>query len=267
MTTGPAVAPVGPVHQVWLVLRRSMRDAVRDLPLAFVAPTLLAAAVSLMFASVFEAVADTPGFPSESFVDWVAPATVLLSAFVGAGFAASGLLRDIRSGYLDRMRLLPLHPAALVVGRAVFEGVRIVVPASVVLALTLAAGAENHGGAGAFVGIVAVTAVVATAWNGIFFATAIITRDDAAVIGLQPLFMPLLMFSTFFAPAEGAPGWFRRVVEANPFTWLLDGVRPLLTTGTVDAGSLAAGLGTFLAFGAVMFTLAGRAYVGLVRPD
>ena len=249
-----------------LVFGRSMRSGVRDAPLAFVAPTLLAAFVALIFQAVFDEVAATPGFPADSFLSWVAPAAVLLSAFVGAGYAAGALLRDIESGYLDRLRLLPLHPAAPMVGRAAFEAVRIVGPASVVLVGSLALGADNRGGAGAAVAVVAITVVLAVAWNGIFFLVAVRTANPATVLGLQPLFMPVVMFSTFFAPRSSMPDWFETIVGLNPFTHLLDGTRSVLE-GSTDVGALSVGIGLFVVLGAATYTMAGRIHAGLVRPS
>lgn len=253
-------------RQTWLIFSRTFRDGVANFPLAFVAPTMLASFIALIFAAVFNSVADTPGFPTDTFIEWVTPAAVLLTAFVGAGYAAGALLRDIETGYLDRLRLLPIRPAALVIGRAAFEGVRIVLPATVVLGGSLAAGARNDAGVGGFVSVIALTVFVAIAWNGVFFLVALKSKSQTAVIGLQPLFMPIIMFSTFFAPITGTPDWFRVAASINPFTSLLDGTRGILL-GSAKASDLLIGIGTFLAIGTVTYTLSGREFAGLVTAD
>ena len=51
------------------------------------------------------------------------------------------------------------------VGRAAFEGVRIVFPATVVLAVSLLLGAHNGNGVLGFVAVIAITSVIAIAWN------------------------------------------------------------------------------------------------------
>lgn len=252
--------------QIKIVFGRTMRDGLQNFPLAFVAPTLLAAFVALIFAAVFDSVADTPGFPNDTFLDWVTPGAVLLTAFVGAGYAASALLRDIETGYLDRLRLLPIQPAAIVIARAAFEGVRAIPPATVVLAGALLAGASNHNGVAGFIALIAITAAVAVAWNGVFFLVALKTRSQQAVLGLQPLFMPLIMFSTFFAPTATAPGWFDTVATLNPFTHLLNGARSILNA-TTDAQELAIGLTTFAAIGTLTYTISGRAFSSITSAD
>lgn len=113
---------------------------------------------------------------------------------------------------------------------------------------------------------IAITVVVAVAWNGDFFLVAITSKDQAAVLGLQPLFMPIIMFSTFFAPTTNAPDWFKTVARINPFTALLDGTRSILSAST-DLLDLALGIGAFAAIGVITYGLAARSYAGLVTAD
>jgi ABC-2 type transport system permease protein len=56
---------------------------------------------------------DLPGFPAGSYLGWMTPAVVLMAAMFGAGHSALGLVRDLQTGFLDRLRLLPIRPAAL----------------------------------------------------------------------------------------------------------------------------------------------------------
>src|SRR5919106_6588096 len=181
-----------------LIFRRTAREAVANAGLALVAPTLLAVFVLVLFHGVYGNIADAPGWPTDSFLDWVASGGVLLSVFVGAGYTAGGLLRDLESGYLDRLRLLPANPATVLAGKVAFEAARAVVPATGVLLVALALGADNRNGIPGALGVVAIAVALSVAWNGIFYLSALATRNHAAVLGLQPLFMPVIMFSTFW---------------------------------------------------------------------
>lgn len=254
------------MRQTSLIFKRTATDASRNVPLAFVAPTLIAAFIAATFAGVLSKVADTHGFPTDSFLDWIAPGTVLLAAFVGAGYSAGAILRDIETGYFDRLRILPINTLALVFGRALFEAVRIIPPATVVLGGALLLGAKNQGGVGGFLGVIAIAMILAFTWNGIFFLTAIKVQDQAAVAGLQPLFMPVLMFSTFFAPLTGTPNWYKTVSSINPFTPLLNGTRSLLHDAP-DYSDLGIGIAAFAALGAVTYTIATRTYLHNSLPD
>lgn len=253
-------------HGSALIFRRTAREALGNAGLAFIAPTLLSLFVLVLFAGAYGSIADAPGWPTDSFVDWVASGGVFLSVFVGAGYTAGGLLRDIDSGYLDRLRLLPVHPAAVLIGKLGFEAVRTVVPATSVLALALLLGADNRGGITGFAGVVALAVALAVAWNGIFYLAALRWRTHAAVLGLQPLFMPVIMFSTFWVPTTFMPGWFERVATSNPFTPVLDAARSFLT-GAPNWTDLVIGLSVLAVLAAITLSLAGRHYLQVVRAD
>jgi ABC-2 type transport system permease protein len=136
--------------------------------------------------------------------------------FVGAGYTAGGPLRDIDTGYLQRLRLLPVHPIAVLTGKVAFEAVRGTVTAIAALAAAVALGADTVG-VGWLALLVALATGLAVAWNGICYLTALTTRTHASVLGLQPLFMPVIMFSTFWVPTTFMPGWYRTIATWNPF--------------------------------------------------
>lgn len=249
-----------------LVFVRTAREAVGNAGLAFVAPTLLSVFVVVLFQAAYGNIAEVAGWPTDRFIDWVAPGAVLLSVFVGAGYTAGGLLRDADSGYLDRIRLLPAHPATMLAGKVSFEAVRATVPATAVLLIAVALGADNRGGFAGGAAVVALAVALSVAWNGIFYLSALATRNHAAVLGLQPLFMPVLMFSTFWVPREFMPDWYSTVASWNPFTPTLDATRSIML-GSTSWDDLAIGLGLLALFALITYGLAGRHYVAATAAD
>lgn len=254
------------VRDAGLVFTRTAREAAGNAGLAFVAPTLLAVLLVVLFQGVYGNIAEAAGWPTEDFIDWVAPGAVLLSVFVGAGYTAGGLLRDVESGYLDRLRLLPTHPGTVLVGNVAFEAARAVVPATAVLVIAVALGADNRNGVAGAAAVVAIAVALAVAWNGIFYLSALATRNHAAVLGLQPLFMPVVMFSTFWVPASFMPGWYETVATWNPFTPTLDAARSIML-GATDRGDLALGLVLLATLALVTYGLAARHYAAATNAD
>lgn len=249
-----------------LIFGRSVREARRQATLALFAPTFLSVAIVLIFEAVYGGIAEVRGFPTDEFIEWVAPGAVFLSVFLGAGFTAGSLVRDARSGYLDRLRLLPTRPAALMIGRLAFDAVRALPPAAAVLGVALGLGATNHGGVAGFAGILALSAVLAVAWNGIFYLAALRTLNPAVIQGLQPIFMPVVMFSTFWVPTAFMPGWYEAIASRNPFTPLIDAGRSVLL-GATDWGSIRASLVALAILGAGTYLVAARRFATTVRGD
>lgn len=244
---------------VALMFARTARQSKRDPGVAYGQPIMISVVIAVVFGSMFGAVDRLPGFPAATYLDWLLPGTLFLSAVVGAGFSAAELLRDAQTGYLERVRLSPANPGALLAGRVGFEMFRGVVAATVVLAVGLVRGADNQGGVIGFAALVALTAAFATAWNGLFFLSAIKTLNPAAVLGMQPLFFPVLLFSTWFGPREFMPGWYETIVRLNPVSTYLDAMRSILA-GAPDWGLTWIAVAFIVALGVLTLALSTRAY-------
>jgi ABC-2 type transport system permease protein len=247
-----------------LVFARSARAAGRQAAVVFVAPTLLATAIVLLFDALYGTIAQVEYYPGE-FIDWVAPAAVILSVFLGAGLTAASLITDLRSGYLDRLRLLSIAPASMIAGRVAFDALRTLPPAAAVFGISLVLGAEHRGGAAGLFGILALCCALAVAWNGIFYAAALVTVNPAVIQGLQPLtFMPAVMFSTFWVPAALMPAWYRWISDHNPATPIIDAGRSIML-GATDWDRIGTSAIVLLCLAALTYALAGIRLARLLR--
>jgi ABC-2 type transport system permease protein len=244
------------LHSV-LVFRRSLRRGMREAPAVFLAPALLAMLIVLLFDGLYGEIGKADEYPGD-FIGWVAPAAVLLSVFIGAGLTAATLIEDLRSGYIDRLRLLGITPAALILGRGAFDAVRAVPTAAAVFGVALLVGAENEQGLPGFAGMLVLVAGLAVAWNGIFYLAAVFTLNPASIQGLQPVtFMPAVMFSTFWVPAALMPDWYRWISDHNPATPVIDAGRSMML-GATDWDRVAAAAGVLAVLAAVTYGLAWR---------
>jgi ABC-2 type transport system permease protein len=240
-----------------LVFGRSLRAARRHAAVVFVAPTLLATAIVVLFDGLYGAIAQVGEYPGD-FIDWVAPAAVILSVFLGAGLTAASLIADLRSGYLDRLRLLSIAPASMIIGRVAFDAARALPPAAAVFGVALLLGADYRGGPTGFAGLLALCCALAVAWNGIFYAAALVTVNPAVIQGLQPVtFMPAVMFSTFWVPAALMPSWYLWISDHNPATPVIDAGRSIML-GATDWDRIGTSAIVLLCLAALTYTVAGR---------
>ena len=247
-----------------LVFGRSVRAARRQAAVVFVAPTLLATAIVVLFDGLYGTIAAVEGYPGD-FIDWVAPAAVILSVFLAAGLTAASLISDLRSGYLDRLRLLSITPASMILGRAGFDAVRALPPAAGVFGVALLLGADHHSGPAGFFGLLALCGALAAAWNGIFYAAALLTVNPAIIQGLQPVtFMPAVMFSTFWVPAALMPAWYRWISDHNPATPIIDAGRSIMLSAT-DWDRLVTSALVLLCLAALTYSVAGVRLARLLR--
>jgi len=201
--------------------RRSLNEVLRVrgalLP-ATIAPVVFLLGMSGQFGRL----TGLDGFPTDSYLSWVVP----LSCLQGAGFAGAAtganLARDIEQGLFDRFLVAPVPRAALLVGPILGAVTRSLVPATVVLIVGLALGAELSGGLLGLVALYAAAAAfcaIAALW-GIFMAVTFKTQQ-AGPLMQQGVFLAVFL-STAYTPQPLLRGWLAEVAGFNPVTHVLE---------------------------------------------
>src|SRR5204863_790985 len=97
-------------------------------------------------------------------------------------------------------------------------------------------------------------ALTGLAISSLLAATAIRTGSAEVVQGVFPLIFMVMFLSSAFMPRELMHGWYLRVVELNPVTYLVEGMRKLVLEDSVSASALGAAWG-IPAIGAVFAVL------------
>ena len=228
--------------QLGWVARRSVVRTLRQpeaMAPSFVFPLILLALIS----AGMHRFAEAPGFPAESYLDFALGGALVQAALVGAVTSGASLAGDVESGFLARLALTPVARSVLLFGH--FAGTAVLAGIAGVVYLTIGRllGVEIHTGVLGAVVVVGLAILVALAFGAICAALALLTGSSEAIQGMFPLFFTLLSISTFFTPkAFIGAGWFRRVANANPVSYLIDGVRSLIITGW-DAAAIARAVG------------------------
>ena len=253
-------------RQSRLVFGRSLRAGLREPALAFVFPIAFPLLIIGLFSQVYARVADLPGFPAGSYLGWMTPAVVLMAAMFGAGHSALGLVRDLQTGFLDRLRLLPVRPAALMLGRLGFDVVRVTAAGLAVLAIAVALSAPLRGGPLAVPAIAVLLAGWTLSYAGLYYLVGLRARSPEALTALVPLFLPISLLSTAYVPAALLPGWVQAAAAVNPYSHVVDTVRAAMA-GTLGAGQLTAGLAAVTIAVALTQVVAARRFAGLVHHD
>jgi ABC-2 type transport system permease protein len=247
-----------------LVAGRTSRAGVRNFGVAFVFPLVPAVLAMGLYAQVLHGLADVPGFPASSYVDWLVPGLVLFPAMTGAGVTAMGMATDLRNGYFDRLRLVPVHPLADVGGRLAFDALRVVPAIAGVLVLGAVLGSDLLVEPARLAGLVVYGAAWSVVYNAAFLLVGVKTRSDQAVQSLAPVFAPVTFLATVWFPAELMPGWAARVAEASPMSAVTEGARAI-ATGQGAGGDIALGVVTMLVLGLVLVGAATRALTSVSK--
>jgi ABC-2 type transport system permease protein len=214
-----------------IVFERSFRLALRAPVIAFVFPLVIPLLIIVLVSEIYRDFARVPGFPVETYLAWITPGVLLMTAMIGAGYSVFGLVAEARNGYLDRLHVLPLRPAAILIGRMAFDVVRVAVAAVAVLGASVALGAPFVAGVSALPGLLLLVALWTLAYAGIHYAVGITTVSVEALSALVPLFMPVALVSSAFVPDILAPEWLEVAARVNPYAYVADGARLFVTEG------------------------------------
>jgi ABC transporter DrrB family efflux protein len=185
----------------------------------------------LLFAFVFGgSIAISGGDPRE-YREWLMAGIMGQTIAFASFIVAVGLTADIDKGIVDRLRSLPIHPAAVLVGRSISSLLHSSI-GIVIMSLTgLAIGWRIHDGIAraALAYLLLLAWGFAMIWVGILVGATM--RSVEAVNGLMFATMfPVTFLANTFAPAENMPTLLRIFAEWNPISSLVLAVRELWGT-------------------------------------
>ncbi|MGH2673070.1 MAG: ABC transporter permease [Actinomycetota bacterium] len=139
---------------------------------------------------------------------------------------------DFQRGVIDRFRSLPIARSAVISGRILADGARIVWSIVIITGFAVLLGFRFGGGpAGAVAAFVLVTAFGLTmCWPMAFIGITARTTESVNTWGFM-IILPLTFASTAFVRVETMPGWLQGFVKANPVTSVIDAARGLMLGG------------------------------------
>ena len=202
------------------------------------------------------------GIPGIDYKAFQLPVAILFA--VTGVTRANVLVMDIQGGYFDRLALTPANRLAMLLGFMVADIVLVMSLSLPVLAVAYVVGVRFATGILGILVFLIIAAFWAVVYNGMPYAIALKTGNPAAVNTSFLIFLPVVFLTTVFVPAEALTGWMAEVVAYNPVTYLLDGMRSLISTGW-DASEILGAVAAVAALGAVTIPLALWALMGRVR--
>lgn len=215
----------------------------------------------LLFGELFKRVVDIPGFAAGgSYIDFLAPGVVVMSALFSNGWSGMSLVEDIEGGTLDRLLVSPVYRGAIISGTLVYQGLLTLTQSLIILGLALLLGASFSSQPGGLLVLLAGTMLLGAFFASFSNAMGLLTRrGETLVVLVNFVVLPATFLSTAFMPAELTADWIATVAQYNPVTWTLEASRELLTGGG-DWGFILSRLGLLAALALLSAALATRAF-------
>ena len=227
----------------------------------FVAITLVQPIIwLLLFGALFKKIVEIPGFHGHSYIGFLSPGVVVMTAMFNSAWSGMALIEDINRGVTARFLVSPVRREALIAGRILKEGVVVVIQSAIIVVLALIVGATFPGGLGGIVVLFAVSALLGATFGALSNGFGVIVRQEEALIGaVQFIVLPLTFLSSTFLQPNLMPAWIRHVSDFNPVNWAVIAGRAA-TSSSPDWGLVASRVGFLVALLGLCLWFATRAF-------
>ncbi len=196
------------------------------------------------------------GHGSENYLDYFFPGALVMIVLFTAIFAMMSLIEDRKEGFLLSVMVAPVNRSAIVLGKILGGTTLAALQGLIFLLIGLALGIKFT--VPQFALIVLTVFLIAFSLTALGFAIAWpmdSTQGFHAIINL--FLIPLWLLSGSLFPLNGASGWIRLLIRANPLTYGVEALRMLLfPASAAPEFPLGMSLSVLAAFSAVIFTVA-----------
>ncbi len=249
------------LRDTWYLLWRHIVTTIR-IPIWLVVTIVQPMIWLLLYGQLFRRVVEIPGFDSSSYIQFLTPGVVIMTALFGAAWSGMGIITDLSEGIMDRFLATPVRPSAIVTAAVLHAVLTGLLQATIILLMSLVLGARIPGGIGGGLLILLMAALLSGGLAFLSNAIALVTRREETLISVANFFgTPLLFLSTAFMAADLMPGWIRAIARFNPVNWAIDASRAAMagTDWTVVLQNMVLLIG-FVLLGGVLAMLGLRSY-------
>jgi ABC transporter DrrB family efflux protein len=215
---GVALRAVMTVQDSLVVARRNLMQIVR-IPAVLVFELIQPVMFVLLFVYVFAGNIRfvPPGI--DGYVNYLMPGIIIQNAIFGATTTAIGIAEDLKAGFVDRFRSLPMARSAMLAGRATSDLIKNFILLLVVIGIGYLVGfAFTNGFLNAIWMIVLVMAVsFAFSWVMAWIALTVKKLEAVQAAAFTGIF-PLVFMSSALVPIFGMAPWVQAIARNNPIT-------------------------------------------------
>jgi ABC-2 type transport system permease protein len=214
----------------------------------------------ILYGQLFKRVVELPGFNAGSYISFVTPGVVVMSALFAGGWNGMGVIMDMNQGVMDRLLVSPMNRSAIIIGRILSMSVTTLIQSFILIVLGFLSGARFAGGISGIIVLLVCAMLLGAPFAALSNALALAVRKHESVIGASNfILMPLVFLSPVFMAKSVMPDWMRAVSRFNPVNWSVEAAREALSANT-DWGFVLVRIGGLLAFAVVSGWLATGAF-------
>ena len=221
------------------MLRRDVRHSLRNLKMTV--SGLLTPTITLLLFVYFFGGALGADQGLGAYINYVAPAIIIMTVGSGCATTAVNLVMDMNEGIINRFRTMAISRASVLTGQVLGSLIRTLISIALVIGVALLAGFRPTTSPLAWLAALGLVALFtfALTWMAVVFG--LIGKTPAGANSLSLIFQLILPFtsSAFVRPDSMSAGvrWFS---EYQPFTPVIDTLHGLLLGTSIDNSAVLA---------------------------
>ena len=219
------------LHDSSTMLRRNLRR-MRRYPSTTIFQILLPVMFLLLFVYVFGTTLGNGlaqmAAGRAGYVNYVAPAIILLTVAGGATSTAISVATDLNEGIIDRFRTMAIWRPSVLAGHVVAAMIQTFVAVTVVIAVAVGVGFRPSAGILGWLATIGVVAMITLAMTWLSVALGLAAKGLESASNTPMLLMLLPFLGSGFVPTASMPAGLRQFATYQPFTPFTDAVRGLL---------------------------------------
>ena len=235
------------ITDTWWMTQRQLKALLRQPAVLII--TLVQPMVWLfLFGNLFRRVVELPGFGSSSYLDYLVPGVVVMSALSSNMWAGMGTMEEIERGTMNRFLTTPVRRGAIMNANVAEQAVGTTIQSVIIVLLGWAAGAQYDGGPLGVAILVVSAVLLGTIFGALSNTVGMLVRQRETIIAINTfLLLPLTFLSSAFIVRGLMPGWMQAVTAGNPVNWAIETGRAALTASPDWATVLSRGGGLLAA--------------------
>ncbi|MBO0708347.1 MAG: ABC transporter permease [Candidatus Dormibacteraeota bacterium] len=162
-----------------------------------------------------------------TYVDYVAPGILMITATYGCSMTAVRLAADMKEGIVDRFRTMAITRGSVLTGQVVGSVIRTSIECLLLLGILLLMGFRPAVDPLAWLAAAALLLLVILAVTWVTVAGALLAKSPEGASYSTILVVLLPFVSSAFARTESMPGWVRWFADNQPFTPVINALRAL----------------------------------------
>lgn len=201
----------------------------------------------VLFSPFLKGIASSPGFPSGNPIQFFAPGLLIMNVLFGAGFAGFGLIDQLRTGFIERIRVTPVSRLAIVLGLVFRSPIVLIVQSAILIIVALFFGL--HVSLPGILVLALLLSVIGITMASLSFTIALIVKDEGTLAAITNFFtLPFFLLAGVMLPLTFAPKTIQLIAKFDPFAYAVSASRALMN-GALGDVSVSAAFAIFIVLG------------------